>query len=487
MPALREAKYDPNDMLLNNAADDERKERNRAIGTYWDYYNGNHKLPLKVKPEQADDNTLLNLCAIGIEKEAAFTQLQGVEVPGEITRKPGRDGKPQKVKGQRQETLEEWLEFIDFPALFEDIKLSGYITGHTILKLFVDPDDDQLKLALIDPRMFTGFWLAGDTRKHLWYRLQWQVDEGMNRRQDIVPNKLLDSTAPGWQIIEYEQGKSGQWAEIGRDEWEYEFSPIVHWKNAYAPYQFYGTSDLTHYHLNDRVNFTASNIAKIIRVQAHKKFVVTGGELSDEMLADPDAVWEFASPDVKASVLEGTTDLSAAMAHLQELRSTFFTQMRVVDLSTIKDRLGQITNFGVKMLFSDMSANIQEKQRLYGSGICEALRRALMILTGSADVPKPQAHWQEVVPENRVELLTAIEKEHALGILSIQTASDDLGRDYETEQANLEQERERSMAAMADSMLGEPVRGVAEDDESDDMPMDNRQPVNEQRGRNGRN
>lgn len=427
MPQITSLSYDPNDKMINELAADERHERCEMIDHYWMYYEGHHPRPLKVSEGQPDDNIILNLCGKVVDKTAEFLLK---DMP-EITI-PDVDS-----DSETQQTLLAWLDFNDFEEFLADMAQSGFIAGHTFARLYMD--GDEVRFALLDPRHVVAFWLRGMVKKAAWYSLQWD-----DRRQDIVPNNMVEMEGDGWQIIEYrlkETNGESKWVEDSRDDWPYPFAPIVDWKNKRAAFKYYGDSDLKHCHLNNTVNFLASNTSRIIKFHAHPKTIIAGGTLPEETRVD--GIYEI-DEDAEVYNLELKGDLSSSMQMLDKIEAAFYSQARVVDLSNIKDKLGQITNFGVRMMFSDMLAHLQQKQSLYGKGLAELIRRGMAVM--GIEIALPVIGWVDPLPENRKELVDTAQVEKNIGTASTQTLAEDLGRDWAVEEPRIQEEQASALA-----------------------------------------
>ena len=468
--------YDINNKSANEAGDTERKARLALINERWAYYNnGFVNLPLKVRPGKLNDNVILNLTAQAVDQEVAFfaPKPPTFVVPGGMEREPGADGRLEVVLSPEQEAVNNFLKANEFDEQINDIGLSGFVTGHNFIRLYAPDNNDAIsadnppRMTLLDPRLVTAFWDISDIRRVLWYRLTWEMPSGdgktVYRRQDIVPSWLLptenteaeeaesvDEAASEvtWFIIEYQSKTNLQWVEVGRDEWEYTFPPIVQWKNAYAPHEFYGRSDLRHTAISDAVNFIASNTARIIRYHAHPRTIIKGLDGQGLKETSVDGMWEIGESG-EVFNLEMQSDLGSSLSYLDMLRKTFFTQMRVLDIASTKDTVGQLTNFGVQMLYKDMLDNISTKRSAYGSGLAEACRRVLEMM-GFIGAPKPEDKWAEPLPTNKLEVVTALEKESALGLVSTQTMQEDLGRDPITEAERMDDEKARGADNTAD-------------------------------------
>lgn len=456
MPAVPARYTPPTDSRDSRAFDErvseERKARKTLIDLYWRYYEGEHHKPLTVAPGKRDDNVIINLCAQAIDKGVAFfaPDKPTLLFPGE-TPQPG-DETP------AQQALEAFWEHADLEAFVTDVALAGFVSGHSFCKLLhSERDGGPPGVAVLDTRHVTAMWDMMNPQRALWYRLEWELDSETTRRQDIVPDWLLvegenvpthdpDST---WTIIEYEKSRKTQnkWAEQGRDAWAYPFSPIVQWKNGPAPHKFYGPSDLRHYRLNDAVNFVASNSLRIIKYHAHPRTIGVG--VNADQVKETSIDGFFSIPD-GASVqnLEMRGDLASSMQMLDRLRSAFFTQMRTVDWSTQNDKVGQLTNFGLRVLFDDMMELTEMKRRVYGQGLAEISRRAV-IMMGFEAPESPFLEWPDPLPQARMELVQAAQMEQQLGFTSNRTLATDLGRDFDEEV-----ERKSTEAQEGGDMLG---------------------------------
>lgn len=445
MPAIALRKYDVNDRDVNEVGDLERSARISHINKLWKYYDGDHHQPLKVEPGETDDNVIINLCGRIVDKTVEFMGVpKSIELPGGVDNVE-QGGKLVTQRSSDQTALDLFWQYNDIESFVEDTVQSGSIAGHVFLRLINDAAENEVKVALLDPRLVQVFWNINNTKQLLWYRLQWQVDRRTAMRQDIVPNWML-SDAPmydsesEWTIFEYSQtGGRKRWDLVQDEKWEYPFAPIVDWKNRRRAHEYYGATDLRQPGLNDAINFTASNIGRILKFHAHPKTVGTGFTAEQLEATSVDSFWTVPDKEAKVQNLEMQSDLSSSLNFLQLLRSEFFSQHRVLDISSVKDKLGQITNFGVRMLFSDQLDNIESKRCVYGPGLGEVSRRVLVIMNKARDM-QPTVNWDDPLPVNRLEMLQAAQLEQGLGTASTQTLAQDLGRDYTAEKDKLAEE-----------------------------------------------
>lgn len=454
---------------IDSAADEERDKRIKKIQKARKYYEGDHDKPLKVDPMGDDDNIILNLAGQTIDKTTDF-----IGVPTFSTSAKDDDA--------TEEILAEMVKAVDLPFLMPDLLTSGQIAGHAFVRIILPEEgevsrDNLPTLAPLAPEYVTVFWdmgLYGMKRGALWYRLEWEFGR-ITRRQDIVPLDLIQdnknflneiasvaSTPRGtvedthWVILEYEKGRqdaNGYSARdfelIAADFWAYPFPPIIDGKNRRKPHDYYGESDLRDLDLNDAVNFVVSNTAKIIKHHAHPKTILTGDDGSSLSGTKVDGLWAVPNELAQFKNLEMQSDLDSSMRLLDILRSSWFTQARVVDMTTQKEKVGQMTNFSVRMLFNDMIEMAGDKQLNYGRILETAFERMLFMLQIDADV---LAHWADPLPTNRLEVVQTAEAEQSMGV-SKETTFKDLGRDYEAELEKVAQESANEAMMGADRLL----------------------------------
>jgi hypothetical protein len=462
MPAVLK-KYEPLDKTLMEIYDKERKERNEAINKLWQWREGHHPATLEVVAGERDDNLYFNLAGQIIDDIGEFM------------------GQPQIVaEGENAETANELLKLVFetnvFGEMAADAIEAGNVAGHVFLRLAI-PDgtptqgempqfdeDDLPEFSLLDARYVAVFWditRVGTKKARLWYRLMWEVGKDIYM-QDIVPDFLLktedEEAEDVWWIIEYVgKNSSSKFEETARQVWPYPFAPIVDWKNARKPHSFYGNTTLTEssLRLNNGVNFVASNIGKIIKFHGHPKTIITGLPDSGDIDVRPDGLVTFPigkNDGLDVFNLEMQSDLASSSHFLEKLESRFFSERRVLDQAAIKDKVGGLTNFGVRMLYLNMLLMIDEKRKLYGDGFAELARRILAMF--GIDGVTIVTRWTDPLPVNRAELVAAAETEKQIGVTSPQTLAKELGRDYDAEL----QKRQESSKAEAELKINERVK-----------------------------
>ena len=479
MPGVKATGYKaattPEARKLDEIADKEQQDRAGQIDRAWRYYLGDHDKPLKVASGRRDDNVIINVCGQAVDKEVSFFAPKEpvITIPGAvqvgIDRKTGQRVQEQSAE---QAQLEAFWDENRLRGFVVEGAQSGFLAGHNFAKL-LEPREpgDTPRVALLDPRHVTVMWDAADIHRALWYRVQWGEGDDQ-RRQDIVPVWLVRELGEveqreydpesEWMIYEYKRTKAADtngWELVGEDAWPYPFAPIVDWKADPLPHHYYGPGDLDGVmSLNDAINFVASNTLRIIRYHAHPKTVARGvkfGEGGNASMGPNDIIEIPADADMMTLGMQG--DLASSMAMLETLRNAFFAQMRVVDWSTQKDRVGALTNFGLRVLFDDMLDNILVKRQLYGRALAEISRRALWLMGVYLDAA-PEVKWDDPLPVDRVAVLQAAQLEAQLGV-SPQTILESIGRDYYDEQARTAESGNNAGAAFAEMLAKVGERG----------------------------
>jgi len=442
----------------DNDANREYLARKQRIEHYREYYEGEHRPPLKT------DNVILNLCGQAVNDMTSFIASEPplVRLNGGFDRVKNAQGVLEEVRSPEQIQLDLFWQQNNLAEWLIDVLLSGQVAGHTFVRLIVDDGlqweevasgvNASVRVELLDPLFTQAFWRPSNRKEVLWYRLSWK-EEKEERRQDVVPMWLYENRKPeltdGWLIVEYGETRGKTFVEIGRDEWLYPFAPIVDWKNKHEPFDFYGCSDLAYVcNLNDRVNFIASNTAKIIKYHAHPKTVVLGAAASQVVPTPVEGILTIDEEGARIENLEMQSDLASSMNYQQQLEAKFFAATGVVDLATVRDKLGQITNFGVRMMFSKQLAQATMKQRLYGDGLAEISRRVMAIIGVTVD--KPKVMWKDPLPLNEIEAIQVAATAINLEIESRQTATERLGFDFAMEQAQIAEERQDQLQAQVE-------------------------------------
>jgi hypothetical protein len=411
------------------------------------YRLGFYNPQLKVKLNQFDDNIGLNLAGLLVNRVVSQMLGGGFTLDFEGDTETANE---QYVNGVLEANKQE--------VLFHRAGVSASEAGTGYLLLIPDGvvgEDGVIypRLQLIDPAFVTIETLPEDYELVVRYTIAYKftgADGKEHQRKRVIehsaPEVAEDGTQSGgntWVINDFEQAPGGQWELVGSTPWPYDFAPLLHWQNLPSATDVYGEPDLTaaQIALQDRINFVSSNISKLIRYYAHPMRIGKGVSLDNMKVYDsgPDKMLLIpGGPDNDVKQLEALGDLESSMAYLTMLRQAFFACGRVVDLDSMTDKLGSLTNFGLRVMYQDNIALVSTKRELFGD-MLEELARCLQILNGMQSIPCTIV-WPDFLPENEVEEMTAIEAKMRIGIMSKQTAAAELGLDWEKESERIEEE-----------------------------------------------
>jgi hypothetical protein len=161
------------------------------------------------------------------------------------------------------------------------------------------------------------------------------------------------------------------------------------------------------------------------------------------------------NPDAKVYNLEMGSDLASSRAFANDLRQSIFDISREVDISSMGDKLGALTNFGLHVLYTDALDKNDTKRSLYGDALLE-LNRRLLVIAGweMMDSYPGYIQWGEAMISNVLEDMQADQLALGMGVIDKETITrkyeDRYGVDYEQIQANMAEESNRANAQNAD-------------------------------------
>jgi len=472
MPAA--ARYIPSDERgpdltdLEDAYYKELRARQTAHAAAWKLYKGDHHRHLQDDGSGTDDNVVINLVGLLIDKGLSAmvgTNDQG-DIEGvtfDIVDRPGEKGyranggapaaDPLAEAGAEQVSpaqaaLDETWDANKRDIVLHNAIMNGGVCGHVFLKVVPDGKRDLYgektlpRVINLNPDLCSAFWDEADIERVLWYRVEYGV-EGKRTREDTV--RAVDEEGEdldAWEIHTYrEVPNQGGWIRQGEPvRWEYDWAPILDWPNLPDPNGYYGISDLRQSGgVNDSVNFLLSNLQRIIKHHAHPKTVALG-VASDEIKATAvDRLWTIRNENAQILNLEMQSDLSSSMELVRMLRRFFFDGTREVDPSSVHDRLGDLTNFALRVLYTDTLSKVGTKRLLAGDAL-QDLNRRLLALLDHGYAHRITVTWPQAIPTDDMAdaQALAIDRQHGL---SRETYLDKRGYDFEQEMARVQLER----------------------------------------------
>jgi len=426
---------------------DEERQRLDRYAKFWDYYNGKHKKPLKVKPGEADDNVIVNLSKLIVDKGVSF--LFGKDVQFELE---------EGATTPAEQWLADCWRRNRKMSFLQEVALNGAVCGHFFIKIIPDGLGRGVpRLINLDPAYVRPVWDADDYRKVLWYKIEYTAynpngPSPIHKKQMISRMEDLNGVTRAWRLEWYEAVRGRKYELVRADIWPHPWPPIVDGQNLPAPNEFFGKSDLEDADLNDAINFAASNILRILRFHAHPKTVGRGLRASDIDIA-PNEMICLPSPDSDVFNLEMQSDLSSSRQFWLDLMDIYREVTRTPHINPGRVNVGALSGFALRILYGPLLEKTETKRRLYGDALIE-LNRRLLDLGGFGPDHWVRIHWPDPIPFDPKQETEALKADRELGIVSRETLASRRGYDWAVESERLEAEATEEVARLAKVMGG---------------------------------
>lgn len=403
----------------------EKRARLDRVRRAWAAYFGGYPKRLKRARDGFDDNVAVNFVKIAADKSAMA--LFG-------------DGFSFEVAGDESERtpLERWLDDVfaaaGGEAFWLKVALNGAVTGDAFVKIapqanglprlinispeYVDVLVDPLDID-VETRIVIEFPAVGADGKPTAYR---QI---MQRAED----------GASWTIEDYEARGLFGWRMTASVTWPHPWPPLVHCQNLPSPNEYYGVADadVSLLDLNDMLNFTLSNIQRIVRLHAHPR--TWGSGFSAEALnVGPDATIVL-PPGATLQNLEMKSDLQSAMQHYRNLREALHEIAALPEVALGKlERTGAVSGVALRILHQPLIDRIKQKRMLYGAMLRTLIVRLAALSPFSAQVSESDVtiSWPELDFTPPLERLQAALQALQLGV-SRETLLRELGYNPEAE------------------------------------------------------
>lgn len=432
----------------------EHIDHQNALAGLKAYYDGRHKEPLKVSMLGKNYNVISNYIRVIVDRSVSMLVGAGVEfdLPGQ-------------GESEQDAIIKKAWDANKKDILLHDLVQFGCIYGTAAIKIIPDKrkagdGSETFRLDAINPFMLSMITAPNDIEDVLAYVIRWQEGKTQWREvtskgvDDFDENGAVVGTNPGWTVRIQKSNREtrGKWVDEDVQNWEYDFSPIAHCKNLPNAGTVYGYSDVEGIvDLQDKYNEGRSNVNKILSLQAFSQIYVTGGKFprakdstgQEYIDMNPASALEFQDKDAKVGILQPSGDMQSSRDHINDIRRDIFEISATVDAETVKDKIGGgLTNFGLRVLFKNELAKNATKQLLYGDLLKEVNRR-MLVLSGydGVNADPGKVKFGNPLPENDTEKLDALEKERTMGVVSLETAAKELGRDWEDEKERLAGEK----------------------------------------------
>ncbi len=438
-----------------------------------EYRKGKQAIQIKKRTNQPDDNLVVNFCGLIVDRSVSLLFGDGIEIDlGDNEETTDEEGNKVSETSNRQAYIDEVLDANKQEIFFHKIGVLGAESGDCYVKIQPDMLEDETLPRLIaldpelvdlesDPQDFEHILaynirydlmenVGGQAKKvKYWERTQHKGATVFDEKGRVIKEGAVDENGQAvidptaWEVITFRKVATA-WEVYGDIvDWPYSFPPICHWQNLPSPISCHGEADLSEdvITLQDAFNFVASNEKKIIRLHAHPKTIGTGFNAKDLDTA-PDKMIILPSPEAKVYNVEMQSDLAETNAFMLMLRQALFDITRTVDISSMADKLGALTNFGLHVLYADALFKLGTKRELYGDGIQDLVSRLLQLK--KMDPDPGNIVWPDMLPVNETEVMATLRQEMELGLVSKQTAAKERGRDLETEQALIDEEKNKA-------------------------------------------
>jgi hypothetical protein len=436
---------------LDTAHRSELRKRIAMAQRNWKYYDGEMPNPLAVEKDGVDDNILLPKIGQIAEKIVSF--LLGDKLEFTTGENEGEDS-----EGQESDIDLLW-DANRKEQILHSLALTGTLTGHCWMRveprLTLPP-----KIVPLNPEHCSVFWQVDDIDNVLWYRLQYRTSTGgPGKRIDYVKGrpdfgtKRMDHTVEDeWWEFTYvtDDEKWSRW--VLKDtpvKLQWPVCPVVDWQNMIRPHNYYGANDVSlAIGLNDSLNKIASQFARILKHHASPRTVAIGMKADEIIPSKIGGIWAVDRPTSEASInnLEMTSDLASSRAFMEMLQDEIWAVSRMTDPRSMKDRLGALTNFGLRVLFTDAIKRTATKRAMYGGGL-EQVNKTALIIWGR---PVPQSigvEWDDVLPEDTVETADIGMKEVDAKLIDKQTYREQRGYNHLQIEERLKAQAEEEQAA----------------------------------------
>jgi hypothetical protein len=458
--------------IVNARADDgewqkQKKARLEMIAAARRYYKGYHPPSLKVRPKEKNFNVVINQCRRIVNDSVAwlFGDRNRVDVldfelqpktDSEVAVEDDVAGTPDEALSARMAEAEAYLRKVwrenGGARLIQKIGRRTAITGHGFIKVVPVGDqtnpNDWPMIVLQKPELIGVMTRADNDDVLDAYIIEWQEKKPApgNRTVDVRMRQLIVLHEGQWWIGKFAEGQRGdlgkkEWQEVDAPAlWPWAWSPIVDWQNLPNDDGYYGESDLEDLTgLNDALNFVASNTNKILYIHGHPRLFGTGFDASDVQDTAIDAMFTVGEKDAKLQSVEMQGDLKSAFAFLQLIYQAMVTIGRSLDIGSLQDKIGQITNFGLRVLASSALAKLDEKRVTYGEALVKI--NAMLLELGGYGEFTTEIHWMNPLPDDEGEEVNRLKTEREMGIVSKQSASEERGRDWNKEEERMAKEQ----------------------------------------------
>lgn len=419
----------------------------------WNYYYGRHKKQLAVgKRQKRDFNLMINYVKLAIDVKTSF-----------LFGEPSKSIEFTTDAGKQDDTPAElWLrnvwEYNRKLTKLRKLAVNGHICGTAYLMLKAPRLGQAFpEIIVLDPEFVKPEWDIDDID-----RLDRVVIEYENARPDgtlWTDRKVIEQNpdGAGWVIIQMERSVDSEdddFQQVGDVIlWPYSWCPVHHCQNIPDPNVFFGLSDVERdlMDLNDAINFTVSNINKILFFHAHPK-TWGKGVSAEQLTVNADGTILLNSKDGMLANLEMSGDLQSSLGFYETLRGAFKQMSSVpeVALGGIDDP-ARVSSLALKVLYGPLLMQTGQKRVTYGEMLEEVCRHLLEMGNPEWAGTRVSIEWPYVLPEDPETEARTLVLDQQLG-LSKATAMQKRGYKATVEKENREDEAAENVS-IGDQLL----------------------------------
>jgi len=199
---------------------------------------------------------------------------------------------------------------------------------------------------------------------------------------------------------------------------------------------------------------------KIIRYHAHPQTIGKGIGNKSELDKSVDGMFLLSNPEADIFNLEMKSDLKGNLDVLDYLGKSILDNTDTVNINNLKDKMGQLTNFAVKVMFFDALGKMHLKREIWTAMLTDLNQRLFEVGTGKI-VDVGEVVWPDsVLPVNEKELSDLYKNDLEQGLVSEQTISERRGYVWEVEQERMN-EKELNTGDIGAELLRSFNRGEA--------------------------
>jgi hypothetical protein len=435
-------------VTTSDVYEDTHIARQSSMSDLISYYNGQQRKPLRITQLGKDYNVITNHSKTIVDRSVSMLMGAGVEfdLPGE-------------GESEQDAIIDLVWDANKKDVLLHDLAQFGSIYGTMALKIIPGGKVSMSgtvtdRLVALNPYNLTIYSAQDDIENIIGYVYRWNAGEvawrELTQKQEngtwlVTVQKLDKTTAGKWQ----NEGEPILFTDKNGDACD--FAPIIHGKNLPNAGSIYGTSDIEGIiDLQDKYNEAMSNVNKILGLQAWAQKYIIGGKFprfkdangNEYLDVGPDKALEISNETAKIGILQPSGDLTSSREFTNDIRRDMFDIAATVDADTVKDKIGALTNFGLRVLFKNEIAKNATKQLLYGDLLLSVNNRILQLAGYKGEDANPGAvEFGDPLPTNDIEAVQTLTNEKALGIVSQETIAKKRGYDWENEVMRLEGEK----------------------------------------------